>query len=92
MTLPAVDFVAHARSLGAGSRKVTSLAELEAAVTEARDRPVTQVILIDTDAGPSTGAGGHWWDGAVPEVSVRGEVESAREGYEAQQRRQRFAN
>ncbi len=92
VTLPAVDFVAHARSLGAGSRKVTSLAELEAAVTEARDRPVTQVILIDTDAGPSTGAGGHWWDVAVPEVSVRREVETAREGYEAQQRRQRFAN
>ncbi len=92
VTLPAVDFVAHARSLGAGSRKVTSLAELEAAVTEARDRPVTQVILIDTDAGPSTGAGGHWWDVAVPAVSVRREVETAREGYEAQQRRQRFAN
>ena len=92
VTLPAIDFVAHARSLGAGSCKVTSLAELEAAVTEARDRPVTQVILIDTDAGPSTGAGGHWWDVAVPEVSVRREVETAREGYEAHQRRQRFAN
>ncbi len=92
VALPAIDFVAHARSLGAESRKVASLAELEAAVAEARHRPVTQVILIDTDAGPSTGEGGHWWDVAVPEVSVRREVEAARQGYEAHRRRQRFAN
>ena len=92
VTLPAIDFVAHARSLGAESRKASSLAELETAMAEARERPVTQVILIDTDAEPSTGAGGHWWDVAVPAVSVRREVEAAREGYEAHQRRQRFAN
>ncbi|MGI4768781.1 MAG: 3D-(3,5/4)-trihydroxycyclohexane-1,2-dione acylhydrolase (decyclizing) [Janthinobacterium lividum] len=92
VTLPAVDFVAHARSLGAEAQKVGSVADLEVAFTASRSRTVTQVILIDTDAGPSTGAGGHWWDVAVPEVSVRREVETAREGYEAQQRRQRFAN
>ena len=71
---------------------MASLAELEGAVPEARARAVTQVILIDTDAGPSTGAGGHWWDVAVPAVSVRRDVEKAREGYEVHQRRQRFAN
>lgn len=92
VTLPAIDFVAHARSLGAEARKVSSLAELEEAVTAARAGKVTQLILIDTDAGPSTGAGGHWWDVAVPEVSVRGEVETARRHYETQQRRQRLAN
>ena len=92
VALPAIDFVAHARSLGAEARKVSSAAELEAAVTAARAGQVTQLILIDTDAGPSTGAGGHWWDVVVPEVSVRGEVETARRHYETQQRRQRFAN
>jgi 3D-(3,5/4)-trihydroxycyclohexane-1,2-dione acylhydrolase (decyclizing) len=90
VALPAVDFVAHARSLGAGARKVASVAELEAAVEGARGAPVTQVIVIDTDPSSTTDAGGFWWDVAVPEVSVRPEVEKAHEGYE-RRRRQRAA-
>ena len=92
VALPAIDFVAHARALGAGARKVASLAELEAAVEEARGAPTTQVILIDTDAGPSTDAGGFWWDVAVPEVSARPEVATAREGYDRRRARQRAVN
>jgi len=92
VTLPAIDFVAHARSLGAEARKVSGVAELEEALTASRSRTVTQVILIETDAGPSTAAGGVWWDVAVPEVSVRPQVETARRHYEAKQRTQRFAN
>ena len=89
-TLPAIDFVAHARSLGAEARKVGGVAELEEALAASRSRDVTQLILIDTDAGPSTGAGGAWWDVAVPEVSARPEVEAARGGYEAQLRRRDY--
>lgn len=81
VALPPIDFVAHARSLGAESGKATSIADLEQMLREARPKPVTQVIVLDTDAGPSTEAGGHWWDVAVPEVSVRREVEAARESY-----------
>ncbi|MDX7951574.1 3D-(3,5/4)-trihydroxycyclohexane-1,2-dione acylhydrolase (decyclizing) [Lichenihabitans sp. Uapishka_5] len=92
VTLPAIDFVAHARSLGAEARKVANLGELEAAFAEARAASVTQVILIDTDAGPSTEAGGFWWDVAVPQVSVRPEVEKAYEGYERQRGLQRAVN
>lgn len=92
VTLPAIDFAAHARSLGAEARKVSGVAELEEALAASRQRAVTQLILVDTDAGPSTDAGGHWWDVAVPDVSVRREVDAARERREAQQRRQRFAN
>ena len=92
VALPAIDFVAHARSLGAEARKVSGVAELEDALAEARPRAVTQLILVDTDAGPSTGAGGHWWDVAVPEVSVRRDVDAARGRREAQLRFQRFAN
>ena len=91
VTLPAIDFVAHARSLGAEARKVSGVAQLEEALTASRSRTVTQVILIETDAGPSTAAGGVWWDVAVPEVSVRPQVETARRHYEAKQRTQRFA-
>ncbi len=92
VTLPAIDFVAHARSLGAEARKVTSLAELEAAIGDARGAAITQVILIDTDAGPSTDAGGFWWDVAVPEVSGRPEVETAHAGYLQKRSRQRAVN
>ena len=81
--------MAHARSLGAEARKVANLGELEAAFAEARAATVTQVIVIDTDAGPSTDAGGFWWDVAVPQVSVRPEVDKALQNYERQRSRQR---
>ena len=87
-TLPAIDFAAHAASLGAASRKVASLAELEAALRDARDADRTSVIVIETDPRASTAAGGHWWDVAVPEVSAREEVAAARSDYERKRRAQ----
>jgi 3D-(3,5/4)-trihydroxycyclohexane-1,2-dione acylhydrolase (decyclizing) len=80
--LPDVDFVAHARSLGAEAVKVASIAELESAFKAARAAKSTQVIVIDTDPIGSTDAGGFWWDVAVPAVSDRAEVGAARRGYE----------
>ena len=77
-TLPEVDFVAHARALGAEAVKVNSIAELEAAFKQARAAKSTQVIVIDTDPIGSTDAGGFWWDVAVPAVSERKEVGAAR--------------
>ena len=47
--LPEIDFVAHARSLGAEAVKVGSIAELETAFRKARAAKSTQVIVIDTD-------------------------------------------
>ena len=44
-----VDFAAHAASLGAAAKKVTGIAELEAALAEARSEPCTTVIVIATD-------------------------------------------
>jgi 3D-(3,5/4)-trihydroxycyclohexane-1,2-dione acylhydrolase (decyclizing) len=90
--LPAVDFAAHARSLGALARKVAGLGELEAALGEARRADRTSVIVIDTDPVRSTDAGGHWWDVAVPEVSERAEVLAARRRYEAGMGNQRIAD
>ena len=48
----------------------------------AREADVTTVIVIDTDPLIATDAGGHWWDVAVPEVSVRPQVNEARKSYE----------
>jgi len=79
--LPQIDFAAHAASMGAVSRKLASLAELETALRETAAEPRTTVLVIDTDPLAVTDAGGHWWDVAVPEVSERDEVNAARRGY-----------
>jgi len=82
VTPSAIDFAAHAASMGAKAVKVAGIRELEDEVRRSKgsDRPV--VIVIDTDPAPSTAAGGHWWDVAVPEVSDRAQVRSARAKYE----------
>ncbi len=79
----AIDFAAHAASMGASARKVSSITELEDALAGAREATVTTVIVIDTDPYPTPEAGGHFWDVAVPEVSPRPEVKQARLRYEA---------
>jgi 3D-(3,5/4)-trihydroxycyclohexane-1,2-dione acylhydrolase (decyclizing) len=81
---PGIDFVAHARSLGAGADKAASIAELEALLKHARRSERTYVAVIETDPVAVTAAGGHWWDVAVPEVSERAEVRAARERYESE--------
>ncbi|WP_445502086.1 3D-(3,5/4)-trihydroxycyclohexane-1,2-dione acylhydrolase (decyclizing) [Microvirga sp. G4-2] len=82
VTLPDIDFAAHAASLGAQSMKVKSIAELEDALKQARNADRSTVIVIDTDPLISTDEGGHWWDVAVPEVSSREQVKTARKDYE----------
>lgn len=88
--LPQIDFAAHAAAMGAVTRKVGSIPELEAALQETANEPRTTVIVIDTDPLITTEAGGHWWDVAVPEVSGRKQVNEAREGYEKALLSQRF--
>ena len=89
VTLPGIDFAAHAASMGAVSRKVGSIAELETALQETENVDRTVVIVIDTDPLITTEAGGHWWDVAVPEVSDRPQVNAAREAYVAALKAQR---
>ncbi|HET7413872.1 MAG TPA: 3D-(3,5/4)-trihydroxycyclohexane-1,2-dione acylhydrolase (decyclizing) [Pararhizobium sp.] len=84
-----IDFVAHAASMGAKAEKAATVAELEAALGRARNAAGPYVIVIDTDPYPSTEAGGHWWDVAVPEVSERKEVNAARTAYDEAKRQQR---
>lgn len=87
-----IDFAAHAGAMGAKAVKVASIAELEAALTEAKGAAIPVVIVIDTDPAPSTAAGGTWWDVAVPEVSARAEVRAARARYEENTKKQLLAN
>jgi 3D-(3,5/4)-trihydroxycyclohexane-1,2-dione acylhydrolase (decyclizing) len=85
--MPEIDFVAHARAMGARAEKVAGIGELEAALGAARERDGVSVVVIDTDPLASTEAGGHWWDVAVPEVSEREDVRGKRAEYEAEVKR-----
>lgn len=87
-----IDFVAHARSMGAKVVKAGSIAQLETELQAAKVASIPTVIVIDTDPMPGTGAGGSWWDVAVPEVSTRREVNEAREGYDKAIQRQWLVN
>ena len=77
-TLPDIDFVAHAASLGAIAEKADSIETLEQALQRTRQSERTHVIVIDTDPAITTTEGGAWWDVAIPEISSRAEVDAAR--------------
>ncbi|HRO28406.1 MAG TPA: thiamine pyrophosphate-dependent enzyme, partial [Luteimonas sp.] len=87
--LPDIDFVGHARSLGANAEKAANLGELRAALARARDADRSTVVVIDTDPLKTTEAGGWWWDVAIPEVSDRPGVNAARRDYEQRARMKR---
>jgi 3D-(3,5/4)-trihydroxycyclohexane-1,2-dione acylhydrolase (decyclizing) len=90
--LPRIDLAKAAESLGAIGSHVSSVAELETALHEARGAARTTVIVIDTDPSQSTAAGGHWWDVAVPEVSARAEVRAANARCVEARRQQRLGD
>jgi 3D-(3,5/4)-trihydroxycyclohexane-1,2-dione acylhydrolase (decyclizing) len=91
-TPPAIDFRAHAASLGAIAEQADGIAELEAALRRALEADRTSVVVLRTDPRVSTAAGGHWWDVSVPEVSARSQVNAARADYEAQRTAQRLGD
>jgi len=86
---PAIDFAAHARSLGALGENVKTIAELEAALARARKAERTYVVCIETDPNRTTTDGGAWWEVAVPEVSDRPGVRDARAEYDAGKAKQK---
>jgi len=83
-----LDFVAHARAMGANAVKAASIEELEDEMRRAKSATIPTVIVIDTDPMPGTGAGGTWWDVAVPtgtgrqgrrDIAWRARVNTARD-------------
>ena len=91
-TVPDIDFVAHAASLGAIAEKVGSIEALEQALQRAGQSERTHVIVIDTDPALATAAGGAWWDVAIPEVSSRPEVDAARSASLDQRKNRRLGD
>lgn len=87
--VPAIDFAAHARAMGAEAEHVGGIAELEQALVRARASTRTYLISIDTHHRRTTEEGGCWWEVAVPEVSPRETVRQARRNYEIAKQKQR---
>ena len=86
---PLLDFAKHASAMGAASEHVDSLAELELAVGRAKAADRSCLISLRTDPDECS-ADGLWWDVAVPEISDRAKVNSAREDYVAAKTRQPY--
>lgn len=83
-----VDFVGHARAMGAEARFCESLADLEANMQWAQETDRTTVLVINSDAYTWTPGGADWYVG-VPEINARESIRKAREGQEAFRRKQR---
>jgi 3D-(3,5/4)-trihydroxycyclohexane-1,2-dione acylhydrolase (decyclizing) len=84
-----VDFLANAQSLGAHAVSATTHADLEAALSAAKQSDRTTVIVVDVDREHRVGGYGSWWDVPVAEVSTQEAVERARADYEMLVQRER---
>jgi 3D-(3,5/4)-trihydroxycyclohexane-1,2-dione acylhydrolase (decyclizing) len=85
---PRVDFVAHARSLGAQAEAVSDIKTLNSALERAVRAKRTSVIVIETDPRRGTEEGGAWWDVAVTAAPRSAPQRKARAAYERARRRQ----
>ena len=86
----AIDFEAHARSMGAQAETVTSIAALKQAFLRAKNASRTYVISLQVDALEGWTTEGHtWWEVGTPEVSGRAEVRQSHEAVERGRKNQR---
>jgi 3D-(3,5/4)-trihydroxycyclohexane-1,2-dione acylhydrolase (decyclizing) len=85
----AVDFVMHARSMGASSESVADIAGFEQAFLRAKSSERTYIIEIKVDAYAWTEGGHAWWEVGTAQVSERPEVLAAAAESELGRARQR---
>jgi 3D-(3,5/4)-trihydroxycyclohexane-1,2-dione acylhydrolase (decyclizing) len=89
-TVPGLDLAANAESLGAHVIRCTTVDDVRAALSAARDHtdgPVVVHVEVDRYQGVPSYEG--WWDVPVAEVSDDAAVRAARESYEQARRAQR---
>lgn len=86
----AVDFVAHAASMGAIAEKVDNPKELGEAFKRAKAADRTSVIVMNVDAYEGWTTEGHtWWEVGTPEVSESQNVRDAHKDWESSRGKQR---
>jgi len=78
----AIDFAAHAASMGALALRAHDEASLRAALAQARAADRVSVIVVPTDPERRVPGFGGWWDVPVAEVSGQAGVQGARARYE----------
>jgi 3D-(3,5/4)-trihydroxycyclohexane-1,2-dione acylhydrolase (decyclizing) len=84
-----IDLAANAESLGAAVFRARSVAELRAALDEARRAPGPAVVHVETDRYAGVPSYESWWDVPVAQVSDAPRVQAARADYEEARRAQR---
>ena len=86
----AVDFEAHARSMGAEAETVSNPAELGEAFKRAKAADKTSVIVMKVDAYEGWTTEGHtWWEVGTPHVTDNPKVKAAHEEWESTRSKQR---
>lgn len=86
----AVDFEAHAASMGANAETVANPAELGEAFKRAQAADKTSVIVMKVDAYEGWTTQGHtWWECGTPHVSTSEKVRAAHADWESARPRQR---
>jgi 3D-(3,5/4)-trihydroxycyclohexane-1,2-dione acylhydrolase (decyclizing) len=76
-TLPRVDFVQHAASLGAQVERVKSMSELANAFARAKAAAKTYAIVIEVDEHKWSSVDNAWWQIGLPQVTDREDVKRA---------------
>lgn len=84
-----VDFVANAQSLGARAVRARTREELRKELLQARQRPATSVIVIETAYDQRVPGYESWWDVPIAEVSEVDSVQTARTKYVKAREKQR---
>jgi 3D-(3,5/4)-trihydroxycyclohexane-1,2-dione acylhydrolase (decyclizing) len=85
-----VDLATNAASLGACVIRAGGIAELDAALAEARRMDRTVVIHVEADREARVGSYEAWWDVPAAEVSEDDAVREARREYERQRAAERW--
>ncbi|MGU9961521.1 MAG: 3D-(3,5/4)-trihydroxycyclohexane-1,2-dione acylhydrolase (decyclizing) [Candidatus Puniceispirillales bacterium WSBS_2018_MAG_OTU23] len=86
----AVDFAAHATSMGAVAETVASPTELGEAFTRAKASDTTYVIVMQVDAHEGWTKQGHtWWEVGTPQTSPDASVAAGHKEVESSRNKQR---
>ncbi|OED43490.1 3D-(3,5/4)-trihydroxycyclohexane-1,2-dione acylhydrolase (decyclizing) [Chromatiales bacterium (ex Bugula neritina AB1)] len=86
----AVDFEAHARSMGANAETVANPAELGEAFKRAKAADKTSVIVMQVDAFDGWTTEGHtWWEVGTPHTTENEKVRAAHIEWESSRAKQR---
>ena len=85
-----VDLAANAASLGARVLRPQNIAELPAALLQAKHASETTVVYVRVDRTAGVDEGGAWWEVATAEVAESAPVRDAHERESREKRRQRW--